>query len=639
MFQKIRMCGTQICKLLLVLFIVLNFSAEGQTSADSTRISKNISVAYKIFLSNPDSAIHLASEGLAEAQENELRLLEGFSYFILSKAYWARGNFRLSIEYGFKALKIFENSTQVYYWGESYLALARTFLDLKNPEQARRYLQKAKTLAIENHDNRLLANVYREYSMLLTEINHYDSALMLSDMGLRFYHEFKDTLNASILISRKAKIYTLLGQYERSRSFNNKARILDSLVGNKRAIGIAYLQAGQIAFNMNKPDSAIYYLKKSIPISLSINNYSALVRIHQLIATIYEQEKKPSLAIQHLNLAFQYKDSLYNTEKAGQIQEMQSLYELESKNKTIESLNEENALQERQVKNQRLVTILQSIGLFLLVVVIALMVRLRVHQNRANRELQSKNQAIELQKEEIQAQAENLQHLNNLKSKLFSVVSHDLRGPIASLHSLLELLTSQKLSEQEFVLFVGKLKTNLSVTQRTLENLLNWSLSQMEGIKTDPQVTDVKLLADETCRLMEEAADRKNISLRNTISESTNVMVDPNQLQLILRNLIHNAIKFSKTNQEVVVSAASDHRFCLLSVKDSGIGMNQDEINLITESEHFTKVGTQQEKGTGLGLLLCKEFIKRNGGTFEIASMEGEGTEVRIRLPLAVISF
>jgi signal transduction histidine kinase len=616
-------------------FIALTFSAGAQTSEDSVRIAKKVSTAYKIFLSNPDSAIQLAGECYVEAQENKFKYLEGFSYFTLSKAYWARGNYRLSIEFGFKALKIYEHSSHVYHWGESYLALARTFIDLKNPQQARHYLEEAKKLALENKNNRLLADVYREYSMLLTETNRYDSALMLSDMGLKMYAEFRDTLNSAILLSRKAKVYAFRGEYEKSRTLNNRARVLDSLVGNRRAMGIGYLQAGQNAFYMNKLDSTIYFLNKSIPISRSINNYNALVRIHQLMAKVYERQQKPDLAIQHLNLAFQFKDSLYNTEKAGQIQEMQSLYELEAKNKTIESLNEENALQEKQVQNQRLVTILQSMGILLLAAVIVLLIRLRIIQNRANHELQSKNQAIELQKEEIQAQAENLQQLNNLKSKLFSVVSHDLRGPIASLHSLLELLTSQKLSEQEFVLFVGKLKTNLNVTQRTLENLLNWSLSQMEGIKTDPQVIDVKTLTEETCRLMEEVADRKNIALKNTISDSTNVLVDPNQLQLILRNLIHNAIKFSKTNQEVMVMATNNHRFCILSVKDSGIGMNHDEINLITGSEHFTKVGTQQEKGTGLGLLLCKEFIKRNGGTLEIASMEGEGTEVRISLPLA----
>lgn len=629
------MRGAQLSKLVLIFFIVQSQAGAGQSSADSLDIARKVSYAHKIFLNNPDSSIRLAEQALALAQAGESKFLEGFSSFTLSKAHWALGNFRLSIEYGFKALKIYENTPHIYHWGESYLALARTFIDLKNYSQARHYLQRALLLAEQHSNDQLLADVYREYSMLMTEINQLDSALLLADRGLSIYHQFRDTVNTSIIYSRKAKIYFFKRDYRTSNLFNRKGRVLDSLVGNRRSMGIGYLQAGLNAHAMNKPDSAIFFLKKSIPINHSINNFSALAQIHQLLATIFTGQNKPALAVTQLNLALQYKDSLYNAEKAGQILEMQSLYELEGKNQTIDMLAKENAIQEKQVQNQRIVTALLSIGIILLITLIAVLVRLRSIQSRANRELKTKTEAIALQKEEIQSQAENLQHLNDLKSKLFSVVSHDLRGPIASLHSLLELLTNKQLSENEFVLFVGKLKTNIGVTQRTLENLLNWSLSQMEGIKTDPQVVDVKMLVEDTCRLLEEVAERKNISLNNTISDSTHVRVDPNQLQLILRNLVHNAIKFSKTNQEVLVSATCNQRFCILMVKDSGIGMNHDEINLITGSEHFTKVGTQQEKGTGLGLLLCKEFIKRNGGTLEIESTEGEGTEVRISLPIA----
>ena len=125
-------------------------------------------------------------------------------------------------------------------------------------------------------------------------------------------------------------------------------------------------------------------------------------------------------------------------------------------------------------------------------------------------------------------------------------------------------------------------------------------------------------MVEDSRRLLEEQASRKNIVIDNLVTDDIHVCVDLNQFQLILRNLIHNAIKFSKANQKVVVSAFKDKQYCHLKVADAGIGMNQDEINLITDSEYFTKVGTQQEKGTGLGLLLCKEFVKRNGGMINI---------------------
>lgn len=603
-------------------------------ATDSTTIARNVAHAYQIFLAHTDSSIAIARRSLNDAIESEHTFLEGYCYYVLSKAYWVRGNYRLSSEYGFKALKIYENSAYQYEWGESLLSLARTFIDLKNYDQGRVFLKNAFSLATKHANLRLLANCYREQSMLLTEIHEYDSALVFADKGLALFKTFNDSIGTSILLSRKAKVYFFLGQYEKSNFYNRRGMLLDRLLGNRRALGIAYYQAARNTFSLNQPDSAIYFLKQSIPLNQSLDNFPVLIGIHTLYAEIHLKKEKPLLAVEQLKLANQYKDSLYNIEKAGQVQEMQSLYELESKNKTIRQLGNKNALQEQHARNQRLLTALQWIAIILLAALILVLVRLRRIQSRTNAELYSKNKAIGLQKEEIQEQARSLQHLNQLKSKLFSVIGHDLRGPIASLHSLLEMLTSNHLTAEEFVMFSGKLKSNLGVTQRTLENLLSWSLSQMEGIRTEQTVVDIKTVTEEACRLLEELAAAKNITLENTITEPTEVLADPDQLQVILRNLLHNAIKFSKTNKSVMISAACDTTHCQLKIKDSGIGMTQDEITLITGSEHFTKVGTQQEKGTGLGLLLCKEFIDRNGGTLSIESNVGEGTEIAITLPL-----
>jgi two-component system, sensor histidine kinase and response regulator len=623
----------------IILLLAISYSqflsAQQPATRDSTAIAKDLVRAYKIFLTVPDSSIALATRALFAATESKLSNLQGYSYYVLSKAYWAKANYRLSIEYGYKALKFYENSESTFHWGESYLALARNFIDLKNQAQAREYIKRAYALTDKDDQRRLLADIYREESMLQTETGAYDSALLNSDKGIKLYRAFNDSTNLSILLSRKAKVYHALRRYQESDQYNRLAIRLDSLVGNRRGQGICYLQAAQNAFALNRPDSALYFLGRSIPFDRSLHNFSALVKVYDLMARIYTVKQQPLVAIEQYKLVLQYKDSLFNMEKARQIQEIQSLYELEQKNKTIAALGEENAEQESLVHDQRLLTFVMGIGLVLLAALILVLVRLRNIQSRTNNELQEKNRAIALQKEEIQLQAEFLQQLNDLKSKLFSVVSHDLRGPIASLQGLLELLTSKQLSTGEFVLFSEKLKTNLGVTQRTLENLLSWSMSQMEGIKTEQTEVDVKTMVEDSARLLEEQANQKNVVIENQISGSVNVCVDPNQFQLILRNLIHNAIKFSKANQRVTISLETDHKYCHLTIADVGIGMTQDEINLITGSEYFTKMGTQQEKGTGLGLLLCKEFVKRNGGMLRIGSKPGEGTQVTISILLS----
>lgn len=601
---------------------------------DSIRLAGVIDLATDIYLSDPDSAIALANAVVAERMPHNDSYFLAASYYILSKASWTKANYRLSTEYGFKALKLTENSPYIHLQGLCLLSLARTSIELRDFDQADAFLKRSRQLSFAHSDKKLLADTYREQSMLLSEKEEYDSALYFVDNGLTLYEDLKDTLNISILYSRKVKIYYMLRDYKKSMTYNRMALHLDSVVGNKRALGISFYYAALNASKLNQPDSAIAFLKKSVTYSNSIYNLSSLIKAHTLLADIYTDINQPALAALQLRLVSQYKDSLYNAEKSGQIQEMKSLYELEAKDRTIEELGNKNILQQKLISNQRWLTILLTIGVILLTAFIAMLSRLRGIQTRANVMLEEKNKAIELQREEMQAQADYLHYLNQLKSKLFSVISHDLRGPIGNMQSLLELVTSKALNHEEFMLISDRVKDNLKATQRTLDNLLNWSLSQMEGIRTERKALHICACIDEACNLLADVAAQKDVLIENTSLTTIQVLADPNQVQLILRNLIHNAVKFSTAGSRVEISTLIEESCCRITVKDSGIGMTPEEVNMILAQEHFTKRGTQEEKGTGLGLLLCKEFIKHNGGELSIVSQQSKGTEISFTLML-----
>ena len=626
--------------LLLTLSMLLTASVcFGQPESrleDSLVLDRRLVLAGRNYLSEPDSSIRRTSVVLNEALRLKNRYYEGRSYYILSKAHWAKASYRLSAEFGFKALKIFENSSYIRDWGESLVSLSRTFIDLQNYDESKMYLDRAAQLARDHNNTSLLADSYRERSMLLLDQQQYDSALHYANKALHIFEPVKDTVDISVLYGRKARIYFSLKNYKQSRIFNRKSMHLDSLVGNRRALAVSMYQAAQNSFYLHHYDSAIHFLNLGIPMNAGIGNLRSLIRMHDLLSDIYTAQGRPLMAVDNLRKAAHYKDSLYEQQRNGHVQEMQSLYESEKKADTIFMLENENELKQQQVRNHSLVTWFLSVGIFSLTALIFVLWRLRAHQKKANDALSIKNRAIEQQKEEIQAQAESLQELNHLKSKLFSVISHDLRGPINNLQALLELLTNRIMKPEEFLAISDKLKSNLNVTQRTLENLLNWSLSQMEGIRTEQKKFEIKGVMEDACRLMEELAQRKNIIIENTTRVPVMVMADPDQIQLILRNLIHNAIKFSKTDGKVLVSASEHNNECHVRIKDFGIGMTHEEKEMILSSqEYFTKIGTQQEKGTGLGLLLCKEFIHRNGGTLTIDSHPGQGTEIAFTLPLA----
>lgn len=614
------------------------YSGEAQDNASKQKLAAHTSRAHKLFLSNPDSANAHSKKALLLALETRDKYYEGYSYYLLSKGYWVKANYRLSTEYGFKALKIFEQSPHKKEYVLTLLSVARTLVELGNYNKARELILLSTQIARERSDESLLAESYREHSYLLTEIGLLDSALYMADKGIALFEKMEDSLDASILYSRKSRIYFLKKDFINSRKYALKGMSLDTLVGNRRALAIAYFQVAQNEHAMNNIPGAERLLKHSIQISHEIGNLSALIRAHELLATVYLDRKQPALAATQLQLANQYKDSLYNSEKSGQTQEMQSLYELEGKEHTIKLLEQDNALQQQEVKNQQLFVAFLLVGMILLVVIIFFLSRLRAIQNKTNRDLSAKNVAIEQHREEMQTQAEKLQQLNYLHTKLFSVISHDLRGPISNLQSLLELFTKKLMTAEEFLMISDKLKSNLNVTQRTLENLLNWALSQMNGIKTEKKNIDINACIDEATWLMEEVAHRKNITINKKLNVAVNVSADPDQIQLILRNLIHNGIKFSKIGDTITINTEKTKEECRVSIIDCGIGMSKEEIERVAGSrEHFSKRGTDQEKGTGLGLLLCKEFIERNGGTMTIKSKPDEGTEISFTLKLARI--
>lgn len=619
--------------LIVPFFICVSVRAQEDPSGILRKLTAE---SYRSYLNNPDTALVLTQEALGRALELKDIYYEGYCYFLFTKTYWVKANYELSTQYGFKALKIFRQSPHYHELSGTLLALARDFVELGNIHKAREFIDEARRLGIEHADKRIQAAAYREQSYLLTELNQLDSGLYYADEGIALFERMGDSLEIGVLYGRKSRIYFQQEKFAESKRFGYQGMIIDSLVGNRRALGISYYQVALNEHALGNRSKAVAQLKQSIRINEDIGSLTWQIKAHDLLATFYLKDKKPALAAAELQKVSAFKDELYNSEKNGQIQEMQFLYELEAKENTIKLLEQENALKQQQMKNQRLIVAFLLVAVLFLVLLIFLLTRLRSIQKKTNRNLASQNLAIEQQKTAIQTHAENLQELDQLKSKLFSVISHDLRGPIANLQSLLDLFTKKLMTADEFINLSGKLKENLNLTQRTLENLLNWSLSQMGGIKTEKKKIEVLDCVAEACGLMEQVAARKNISLHKDINCTRKVFADQDQLQVVLRNLIHNAIKFSSFNDRIEIKASHDSRYCQITIKDFGIGMTHQEIEtLVGTKQYFSKTGTEQEKGTGLGLLLCKEFITRNGGEMSIRSAVGDGTEVSFTLLLA----
>jgi signal transduction histidine kinase len=236
---------------------------------------------------------------------------------------------------------------------------------------------------------------------------------------------------------------------------------------------------------------------------------------------------------------------------------------------------------------------------------------------------------------QLKKQAEELQQLNDLKDKFFSIISHDLKGPVFGVKELIHLTQTGLISEEEFMAMLPEVSKNLEHVAILLENLLAWTSSQLRGEYIQPQVIDLNRIIQSQKNLLDRIANEKSILIELIGFENNWVRADKNMLELILRNLISNAIKFSSPGSQILVTSEADGNFQKLCVQDFGVGISDSNLEKLNQGISFTTRGQSNESGTGLGLLLVREYILKNGGTWSVNSKVGEGTKFCITIPKA----
>lgn len=252
----------------------------------------------------------------------------------------------------------------------------------------------------------------------------------------------------------------------------------------------------------------------------------------------------------------------------------------------------------------------------------------------------TKNRIIDRQQAELEDHNIKLKQIaaelivaNKTKDKLISVVSHDLRGPFATLNELLRYMQSGEISEKEFREMLPELFRQTIMTNDLLENLLRWSYNNLKGAVINTEIFNIKPLADNVIQLYLNQARDKSLNILNSINSEHKVVADKGMIAVVLRNLISNAIKFSKKEGKIVLSSFQENNFITVIIQDNGIGISESKIPLIFSEENYTTSGTAGEKGTGLGLMLCREFVEKNGGIIGVDSKPDIGTRFMFTLP------
>lgn len=461
---------------------------------------------------------------------------------------------------------------------------------------------------------------------ILVQLNRdLDEAKKAYERAYTIFSEIGNTPDAAAACSNIAIIHLNLGEFDLAKEWSKRALTLVNSTPTRVYHSSLYGTAASIRLKMNENDSALFFAQEAIRYA---QEHSQLHEEFSAYATLAEIAKAIGdfpRAFDALERSVALKDSIFNLEQVAAIAKVEQAALLEQKDIELQTAAEKGAMQRR----------VNVFITFALVFALALIVSLFI----AFRHNQKTNVLLIKQKAILQEQAEKLEALNRDKNRLFGVVSHDLRGPIANLGGLLELINQKDLTAQEFLSLIGPLNTHFGHLSSSLDNLLLWSSNQMKGLVSEPRRFELSEVCDEVADFLSGVANSKGISLQNTVAPDLLVYADPEQIKVVIRNLVSNAIKFTPTDGLVTISAQSGFANKMqISVTDSGIGMSDEhQKKLLKDEESISTIGTRGERGTGLGLSLCRDFVRTNHGNFWFESFPGKGSTFFFTLPVEVV--
>ncbi|MEJ8757419.1 tetratricopeptide repeat-containing sensor histidine kinase [Pontibacter sp. H259] len=650
------MIATLLVQLFLLIIVPNPKATATQISAAQQKVAKHHEVEELCDLSkanwhsDPEKAVMYGKQAIKIATRLKDKYLLSKAYNSTGVGFYNLGDYNTAADYYYKALKLREALADTIGLSTSYNNLGHVYFSQENYPKAIRFYTTSLQLANQVHDTLAISRAINNLGNVHMEQNKLDVALNYFLEALPLLEGINDNKGIEVNLINLGYTYQKQAKYDLALQYLQRSLALTLKSQNKYNLMYTYRGLAETYQGLKDYKKAVLYGEQSLAIADKIPLKKEAKISAEVLHKIYSATGNYKQAYLYLNKMVAYNDSLQSEEAARQITSYQVKYETAEKEKQNLKLLAEHELHKQEIEHK---TIIQyaTIGLLALAITVVILIyrgnqrtrRLNKMLSRKNRKVSRYSENIKLQKNELAAQAltlqqqkEELEKLNQLKDKLFSVVAHDLRGPLVSLKSLLHVLAMGKIPEDKFLYFVKTLEAEQQNTLWLVDNLLLWARSQMQGAAIKPASINLHTLTSETLKLLEPQANRKNINLYNFTAQDTPAFADPDLIQLVLRNLISNAIKFCEAGDEIkVTSEVVENDMLQVTVHDTGIGICPEKQPQIFEMRSFTTLGTAREKGSGLGLSMCRDFVESNHGRIWVESTLGEGSIFRFTLPLA----
>jgi signal transduction histidine kinase len=603
--------------------------------ADTLRVNNLIELAYIYRQIKPDTTFILAQQ--AQKIAEEIKYLKGKAWALnrIAGGYWMKAQYPASLKFALKSLKIFETIADKRGIAESYNSLANIYNMENQYPKALQYYASSIKIYQELGENFLIARAYGNIGRTYYMHKRYDDALSNLQKVLNLPEAQREKTTYATVLNTTGDVYQAQVKYDLALQTYRKALQISEELQNSRIITYSTRGLSEIYQKKGDISQSNQFAERTLKLSKEIKYTENVKNAALILSTNYRQAGDYKQALDYY-LEFEVaKDSMFNADKEREIRRLVENYTIEEKEDQIKLLKTEQNVQQTRVYALIIVVVLVAILSFILYRGYAIKQKINRLLTLQRNRLTEQNAEINQQREEILSQSEMLQQANDLKDRLFSIIAHDLRSPFNSLLMIIQYLDNQVFTPQELKQLKDKLYANITSLSEMLNNLLLWANQQMHGEISGKKMIDIQHFIQKNLKVFEIPAAEKNIVLQNEASDQVLAYGYADQIDSVLRNLINNAIKFTHSEGIIVVAAHQQAHEILVSVRDTGVGIPSDKINQIfTNHSKISSLGTAKEIGSGLGLMLCRDFVENNGGKIWVESQAGIGTTFFFTLPI-----
>ncbi|RFZ82782.1 hypothetical protein DYU05_11495 [Mucilaginibacter terrenus] len=555
---------------------------------------KNIGVIY-YSQGELSKALDFYYKGLYIAVKNQYRIPSAELYNNIGVVLQSMEVYPTALEYFEKALRLFKGTKSYQAVGTVNENIGEVLLAQKQYKKAVNNLTQSLAVAKRQGDIDGLCSLYTDLGLCFAYTNNSAKGLLYLDTAVQLSQKYKYVYNQAYALIGLSTVYNM--QHNYSKAYDNAMQ--------------GYKLAGQL------------------------KNISVRAKASQQLSETLAGLNRFNEAYRYLNEYLSIKTKLKDNESIQKLTSYNYALDFSTKERQLkEEERDRNLLFQQEIARQRSLIIISFVVIVAMVIILFSYYRQKKAQQKINALLEVKNSEVILQKASLDEQTHKLNDLNSLKDRLISILAHDLRAPLSTLRGVFDLLQDESITHQEMLDMIPGVIKNLDYTSDFLDTLLFWINSQLSSFANSVSTFRVKDVLKYEIDSYVNSAAKKGVSLTDQVPAGLSALADPNSIRIVIRNLVTNAIKFTAKGDTIGVCAIREANKVVISIKDSGSGMDATQLSKLFKERVDSQVGTNKELGTGLGLLFCKDLIERCNGKIWVISEQGVGTTFSFSLPL-----